>query len=58
MSADSIGDYEECTIANEVDFRLKFNANAMAVEKLAEGIRAFVVDQEKLEALLTTKLAV
>jgi transaldolase len=28
----------------------------MAVEKLAEGIRKFAVDQEKLEAMLSAKL--
>ena len=28
------------------------NENAMATEKLAEGIRNFIRDQEKLEALL------
>lgn len=33
-------------------FRSRMNANAMATEKLAEGIRSFVADQEKLEAKL------
>ena len=37
---------------NESSFRLQLNNDAMATEKLAEGIRNFCVDTEKLEALL------
>ncbi len=33
-------------------FRLALNADAMSTEKLAEGIRSFATDQEKLEQLL------
>lgn len=36
---------------NESTFRWAHNEDAMATEKLAEGIRAFAVDQRKLEAL-------
>ncbi len=36
----------------EPDFRLRLNQDAMATEKLAEGIRLFVVDTVKLEALI------
>ncbi|TDQ39938.1 transaldolase [Thiopseudomonas denitrificans] len=36
---------------NEAAFRWAHNEDAMATEKLAEGIRAFAVDQRKLEAL-------
>jgi len=36
----------------EADFRLALNEDAMATEKLAEGIRAFCVDAVKLEKLL------
>jgi len=36
----------------EKDFRYGLNANAMATEKLAEGIRLFVKDQIKLEEVL------
>ena len=36
---------------NEAAFRWTHNEDAMATEKLAEGIRAFAVDQRKLEAL-------
>jgi transaldolase len=38
----------------EADFRYELNADAMATEKLAEGIRNFVADQIKLEDLLST----
>lgn len=37
---------------NEADFRFALNQDAMATEKLAEGIRAFAADTLKLEALL------
>ena len=40
----------------EAEFYWQHNSDAMAVEKLAEGIRKFAVDQEKLEAMLSTKL--
>ncbi len=37
---------------NEAGFRYAMNEDAMATEKLAEGIRAFAVDTFKLEALM------
>ena len=37
---------------DESGFRWRLNEDAMATEKLAEGIRLFARDQEKLEALL------
>ena len=40
----------------EEEFRFALNEDAMATEKLAEGIRQFARDQEKLEALLQAKL--
>ncbi|WP_175653777.1 transaldolase [Pseudomonas sp. Marseille-P9899] len=40
---------------SESQFRWAFNEDAMATEKLAEGIRLFARDQEKLEALLSAK---
>ena len=40
----------------EAEFYWQHNSDAMAVEKLAEGIRKFAVDQEKLEAMLSEKL--
>ncbi|MBU3575491.1 transaldolase [Polynucleobacter sp. UK-Mo-2m-Kol15] len=39
---------------DESNFRLQLNNDAMATEKLAEGIRNFCIDTEKLEALLTS----
>jgi transaldolase len=36
----------------EAGFRYAMNEDAMATEKLAEGIRAFAVDTVKLEALM------
>ncbi|MCW4151036.1 transaldolase [Halomonas sp. 18H] len=37
---------------DEAEFRWDLNEDAMATEKLAEGIRKFMADQRKLEALL------
>jgi transaldolase len=37
---------------SETEFRYDLNADAMATEKLAEGIRNFVADQVKLEKLI------
>ena len=37
---------------DEPAFRLALNQDAMATEKLAAGIRAFIADAEKLEALM------
>ncbi|HDR1925472.1 TPA: transaldolase [Pasteurella multocida] len=39
----------------EAEFYWAHNSDAMAVEKLADGIRKFAADQEKLEAMLLTK---
>jgi transaldolase len=38
---------------DEQQFRWAHNEDAMATEKLAEGIRAFAQDQEKLEKLFS-----
>jgi len=40
----------------EDEFRFELNQDAMATEKLAEGIRGFVADQIKLEVALAAKL--
>jgi transaldolase len=40
----------------EAQFRWESIEYAMATKKLAEGIRQFARDQEKLEALLAAKL--
>lgn len=39
----------------EADFRYDLNADAMATEKLAEGIRNFVADQVRLEQLISSR---
>ncbi|CAH0535101.1 Transaldolase B [Vibrio stylophorae] len=41
----------------EAEFLWEHNQDAMAVEKLAEGIRNFAIDQGKLETLIQSKLA-
>jgi transaldolase len=38
----------------ESAFRYALNEDAMAVEKLAEGIRAFAADTQRLEALIAS----
>ena len=43
-------------IESETQFRWSMNQDAMATEKLAEGIRGFAADQARLEQLLV-KLA-
>ena len=40
----------------EAEFRFELNQDAMATEKLAEGIRGFVADQNKLEVALAAEL--
>jgi transaldolase len=40
-------------VLNENSFRWMLNEDAMATEKLAEGIRKFAADQETLESRLT-----
>lgn len=50
------GQYVDCDFEDEAGFRLQLNADAMATEKLAEGIRGFVTDQIKLEALLGDRI--
>ncbi len=43
---------------NEAGFYWQHHQDAMAVDKLAEGIRLFAEDQEKLESMLAVKLTV
>ncbi|TNE81773.1 MAG: transaldolase [Gammaproteobacteria bacterium] len=45
-------DDSDYQLKDEANFRFNMNANAMATEKLAEGIRNFVADQVKLENML------
>ncbi|WP_461517826.1 transaldolase [Porticoccus sp.] len=46
------GENIDYQLGNEATFRYRMNANAMATDKLAEGIRNFVADQIKLEKML------
>ncbi|QJD57892.1 transaldolase [Pseudomonas sp. gcc21] len=46
---------EPRVMLNEADFRWSHNEDAMATEKLAEGIRAFAADQIKLERLMAER---
>lgn len=48
---------EKPSALSEGDFRWQMNEDAMATEKLSEGIRNFAADQVKLEQLLISKLA-
>ncbi|WP_040362330.1 transaldolase [Congregibacter litoralis] len=41
------------TVLDEATFRLEVNEDAMATEKLAEGIRNFIADQRRLETLVS-----
>ena len=47
---------EEKVVLNEQAFRWAMNEDAMATEKLAEGIRNFAKDQVKLEQLVMSRL--
>lgn len=56
LAPDDDGAFEDCSFSSEADFRLQLNADPMATEKLAEGIRGFIADQLKLDALLAARL--
>ncbi len=47
---------ERPALMTEAEFRWEHNQDPMAVDKLAEGIRNFAIDQGKLEDLLREKL--
>ena len=53
LKADGAGSDEARVVLDEAAFRWANNADAMATEKLADGIRLFAADQEKLEAVIT-----
>lgn len=55
LSPDSIDSSDERNPPNEAEFRYALNDDAMATEKLAEGIRNFVADQIKLEQLISSR---
>ena len=52
LSPDNAGAAITQQIENEAQFRFGMNQDALATEKLAEGIRGFVADQINLENLL------
>jgi transaldolase len=53
LSPDSASSKDNKPDPSEAQFRYDLNDDAMATEKLAEGIRNFVVDQVKLEQLIS-----
>lgn len=55
LSADTASSDVTKHSPDESGFRYKLNADAMATEKLAEGIRNFVTDQLKLEKLVSAR---
>ncbi|GAA4219170.1 transaldolase [Sagittula marina] len=56
LSPDQAGTVERVSV-DEPTFRWEMNADAMATEKLAEGIRNFDADHKKLIAMIAEKLA-
>ncbi len=52
LGAGAVADVDPRMVLDEKQFRWMLNQDAMATEKLAEGIRLFAADQEKLEARL------
>lgn len=52
LFADKAKSTDDNTIITEQQFRFDLNDDAMATEKLAEGIRLFAADQRKLQQLL------
>ncbi len=56
LSVDDTGEPQAKLSLAEKEFRWMLNEDAMATEKLAQGIRAFAVDQVKLEQLIEPKL--
>ena len=52
LSPDNSGAPQEKLTLSETDFRWMMNEDAMATEKLAQGIRGFAADHEKLVTLV------
>jgi transaldolase len=55
LDPDKAASSESKASSTEAGFRYELNADAMATEKLAEGIRNFVADQIKLEQLISSR---
>lgn len=56
LSPDNTTNVAERLSINEIDFRWAMNEDAMASDKLADGIRRFAIDQRSLESLLEKQL--
>ncbi len=54
LSPDNKGEAQDRLIQTQAQFRFSVNDDAMATEKLAQGIRGFVADQVNLEKLLAS----
>ncbi len=57
LRLDDTGSWKEKIHLAEAEFRWHMNEDAMASEKLAEGIRNFATDQVALETLISERLA-
>jgi len=55
LNASAANSQDSKSSPGEADFRFAHNADAMATEKLAEGIRNFVADQIKLEQVISAR---
>ncbi|MEM7360543.1 MAG: transaldolase [Pseudomonadota bacterium] len=56
LSTAKTGESQEKLSLDEQSFRWQQNEDAMATEKLAQGIRAFAADQVKLEQLIAARM--
>jgi len=56
LSENSTGEAQEKLSLDEKTFRWMQNEDAMATEKLGQGIRSFAIDQGKLEDIVAAKL--
>jgi transaldolase len=56
LSPEASGKAPETLVLDEKAFRFAMNEDAMATEKLAEGIRGFVKDLRSLRKLVAAKL--
>lgn len=56
LSPEKVGESIDKLSENEAQFRFTFNEDAMATEKLSEGIRNFVKDQVNLENFLKERI--
>ena len=56
LSENSMGEAQEKLSLDEKTFRWMQNEDAMATEKLGQGIRSFAVDQGKLEDIVAAKM--